>query len=51
MICSMKYDASVDLWSVGVILYGKSHRWEFMYDSFWEGGEDDKEIWKVIWST
>lgn len=22
MICSMKYDASVDLWSVGVILYG-----------------------------
>ena len=23
MICSMKYDASVDLWSVGVILYGK----------------------------
>jgi len=23
MICSMKYDARVDLWSVGVILYGK----------------------------
>lgn len=23
MICSMKYDASVDLWSVGVILYGE----------------------------
>ena len=35
MICSMKYDASVDLWSVGVILYGKSHRQEFMYDRFW----------------
>ena len=32
MICSMKYDASVDLWSVGVILYGKSHRREFMSD-------------------
>ena len=23
MICSEKYDASVDLWSVGVILYGE----------------------------
>lgn len=23
MICSMKYDARVDLWSVGVILYGE----------------------------
>lgn len=23
MVCSMKYDASVDLWSVGVILYGE----------------------------
>ena len=22
MICSAKYDSSVDLWSVGVILYG-----------------------------
>ena len=34
MICSMKYDASVDLWSVGVILYGKSHRRELcMTDS------------------
>ena len=43
MICSMKYDASVDLWSVGVILYGKSHRREFLSD-FWEGGEDGKEI-------
>lgn len=31
MICSMKYDARVDLWSVGVILYGellsKFHQW------------------------
>lgn len=44
MVCSMKYDASVDLWSVGIILYGKSHGREFMYDRFWEGGEDDKEI-------
>ena len=44
MICSMKYDASVDLWSVGVILYGKSHGGAFMYDRFWEGGEGDKEI-------
>lgn len=26
MICSSKYDASVDLWSVGVILYGELHR-------------------------
>ena len=24
MICSLKYDARVDLWSVGVILYGES---------------------------
>jgi hypothetical protein len=24
MICGQSYDASVDLWSVGVILYGKS---------------------------
>lgn len=39
MICSMKYDASVDLWSVGVILYGKSHRRELcMTDSGWEEG-------------
>lgn len=42
MICSMKYDASVDLWSVGVILYGKSQTRIFV--RFWEGGEDDKEI-------
>ena len=31
MICSIKYDASVDLWSVGVILYGELQSCEILF--------------------
>ena len=44
MICSMKYDASVDLWSVGVILYGKSHRRELCMT---ESGREERMIKKT----